>query len=95
MNVRNGIENLGQILTPAGTGGVSSPASAGKSSGESLGTDQARVSVTAGQLAQSAAGSDVRLDKVSSIQQAIQAGTYNVPASAVAQKVLTSMLAQH
>jgi flagellar biosynthesis anti-sigma factor FlgM len=53
------------------------------------------VSVTAGQLAQSAAGSDVRLDKVSSIQQAIQAGTYNVPASAVAQKVLTSMLAQH
>jgi anti-sigma28 factor (negative regulator of flagellin synthesis) len=34
----------------------------------------------------------VRADKVASVQAAIAAGTYNVPASAVASKVIDSML---
>jgi anti-sigma28 factor (negative regulator of flagellin synthesis) len=39
------------------------------------------------------AGDDgVRMDKVSSIQSAIAAGTYNIPASAVATKMVDAML---
>jgi anti-sigma28 factor (negative regulator of flagellin synthesis) len=35
---------------------------------------------------------DVRTDKVAAAQAALAAGTYNVPASAVASKVLDDML---
>jgi anti-sigma28 factor (negative regulator of flagellin synthesis) len=44
-------------------------------------------------VAQSASASGVRADKVSAIQGALAAGTYNVPASAVAGKVVDAMLA--
>jgi len=39
-----------------------------------------------------ATDSDVRTDKVAGIQSALAAGTYNVSASAVATKVVNSML---
>jgi negative regulator of flagellin synthesis FlgM len=89
MNVRNGIEGLSQIL-PAQS------ATAAKSSTTSqsgrVGEDKANVSALATHVAQSAATSDVRMDKVTSIQNALQAGTYHVPASDVAQKIIASML---
>jgi anti-sigma28 factor (negative regulator of flagellin synthesis) len=43
------------------------------------------VSLTAGE-------DGVRADKVSSVQAALAAGTYNVPASAVASKIVDAML---
>ena len=92
MNVRNDIENLSQILSPQ-----SAPTAAAGKSGNAApaagsGTDTAQVSSVATQVAQSASASDVRLDKVASIQAALQAGTYQVPASAVAQSVIGAML---
>ena len=46
-----------------------------------------------GAAMQSAAGHDsVRLDKVAAIRQALEAGTYNVNASRVADKVMDAML---
>jgi anti-sigma28 factor (negative regulator of flagellin synthesis) len=39
-----------------------------------------------------AAESDVRTDKVAAVQAALEAGTYDVPASAVASKVVDAML---
>jgi len=90
MNVRNGIENLSQILPsqPAQT----AAATKNKSSATTEHTDTANVSSVGTQVAQSAGDSDVRLDKVVGIQAALQAGTYQVPASAVAQKVIGALL---
>lgn len=92
MNVNNNIENLSQILSPqsapaatAGKSGNAAPAPNSK-------TDTAQVSSVAAQVAQSASGSDVRLDKVASIQASLQAGTYQVPASAVAKSVIGALL---
>ena len=52
--------------------------------------DQANLSVAGGLAAQG--GSDVRLDKVQALQQAIAAGTYHVSASDVAGKIVDSLL---
>jgi len=41
---------------------------------------------------QSTDTSDVRMDRVTELQQAIAGGTYNVPASAVADKMVESLL---
>ena len=90
MNIGNKIENLTPIIeTP--TLPKAAPADASVQS-EAQNTDKAQLSTAANQLAQSASGSDVRLDKVASIQSALRAGTYSVPASAVAQKVVSSLL---
>jgi len=90
MNVRNGIENLSQVLSPqpAQPAAVSKP----PASATPVGADTAQVSSVATQIVQSAGDSDVRLDKVAGIQAALQAGTYQIPASAVAQKVIGALL---
>ena len=53
--------------------------------------DSATFSSAAAGVAQSA-DADVRTDKVASIQAALAAGTYNVPASAVAGKLVDALL---
>ena len=93
MNIGNNIENLTQIFDPQTTGVAPTKTSAQNlTQNEAQKTDQAQLSTTASQVAQSAASSDIRLDKAASIQNALQAGTYSVPASAVAQKVVDSLL---
>ncbi len=94
MNIGNNIENLTQIFDPQTVTGATPAKAAAQNvtQNEAQKTDQAQVSTAASQVAQSAANSDVRLDKVASIQSALQAGTYSVPASAVAQKVVDSLL---
>jgi negative regulator of flagellin synthesis FlgM len=92
MNVRNDIENLSQILSPLSAPVAASGKGGSTAAPEGTGTDTAQVSSVATQVAQSANASDVRLDKVASIQAALQAGTYQVPASAVAQSVIGAML---
>lgn len=56
------------------------------------GVDQANVSGTANVVAQALSGSDVRMDRVTSLQGAIAAGTYNVPAADVAAKLMSSLM---
>ena len=102
MNIGNNIENLTQVLDPQFASRTVTGATPAKAAAQtetlneaqktSQKTDQAQLSTTASQVAQSAATSDVRLDKVASIQSALQAGTYSVPTSAVAQKVIDSLL---
>jgi flagellar biosynthesis anti-sigma factor FlgM len=91
MNVRNGIENLTQIF-PSPTATSAAAVRGNDPQGETLAGDKAQFSEVATQAAQSASVSDVRLDKVAAIQSALQAGTYQVPAADVAQKVVDSML---
>jgi negative regulator of flagellin synthesis FlgM len=93
MNVNNSIENLSPILSSQPVP-VSGNVKGGNTAvPEGTQKDTAQVSAVATQVAQSASASDVRLDKVASIQAALQAGTYQVPASAVAQSVIDAMLA--
>jgi len=62
--------------------------------GTSLGNaeDHTKLSGFGGALAQALSTSDVRMDKVTALQQAIAAGTYNVSASDVADKMIRSLL---
>ncbi len=54
--------------------------------------DQANVSNFGALVAQASASSDVRSDRVASLSAAISSGTYHVPASAVASKIVDSLL---
>jgi negative regulator of flagellin synthesis FlgM len=57
--------------------------------------DHTSLSSTASLISQglgSSSDSDVRTDKIAALQQSIAAGTYNVSASAVADKLMSSML---
>ena len=95
MEIRNNAEALKAFL------GVSSPASAQaqqiRSNGDKTAQavfagDQATLSHAGTEVSQSAALEGVRADRVAAVQQALAAGTYKVPASAVADKVIDSML---
>ena len=57
-----------------------------------LAGDQATLSLAGTEISQSAEQTGVRTDKVAAIQQALGDGTYRVPASAVAGKVIDAML---
>jgi negative regulator of flagellin synthesis FlgM len=50
------------------------------------------LSSAGSEVSLSANEEDVRTDKVAVVQAALAAGTYNVPASAVASKVVDAML---
>jgi negative regulator of flagellin synthesis FlgM len=93
MKIPNGIEDISQIFSSQAV--TNATATKGNSSpqNETVEADKAQLSDLATQLAQSAAAPDVRMDKVASIQSALQAGTYQVSAEDVAQKIVTSMLA--
>lgn len=55
--------------------------------------DSAQLSTTARLIRQNAGAADVRYEKVASIKAAIDAGTYSVPAAAVADRLIESMFA--
>jgi len=92
MEIRNGIAGLGSLL---GMGATDAAVERGEnheaSVSNALGADHATLSTAASELAQSG-DSGVRMEKVSSIQSALAEGIYSVPASAVASKVVDSML---
>jgi negative regulator of flagellin synthesis FlgM len=54
--------------------------------------DQTNLSSAGGLVVQALGGEDTRSAKVASLQQAIAAGTYNVPSSSVADKIIESLL---
>lgn len=84
-NGASALESARKTASPITDSGVSTASAATQK------PDQANLS-TLGALVAASAGTDVRLDKVSELRQAIQAGTYNVPASAVAGKIVDSLL---
>ena len=96
MDIRSGLDGLKALLgvTPA------APASAervrsGQPAGDTLSSDRATLSNAGSEVAQTAAEGAVRTDKVAEIQAKLAAGTYDIPASAVAAKVVDAMLGRN
>jgi flagellar biosynthesis anti-sigma factor FlgM len=91
MEIRSGLEGLRTLL---GVDGTSPPAVRGTPSGSEApaGADRATLSAAANQMAEPESGDGVRSGKVAAIQAAVAAGTYQVPAAAVASKLVDAML---
>ena len=92
MNVQNNLQGLQQLFSSQEV-----PQTAGKTvasqAAEAKGSaDQATLSSAASAASAVAPDSDVRMEKVAAIQQAVMNGTYNVPASEVAGKMIDHML---
>jgi flagellar biosynthesis anti-sigma factor FlgM len=94
MDIRNGVEGLKTLLGVTSTAPAQEQkAKSGLATGNaSLEGDRATLSSAGAEVSQTASESGVRGDKVSSVRAAIAAGTYSVPASAVAVKVVDAML---
>ncbi len=95
MDMRSGLDGLRSLLgVPQTSTAGNTPVRNGATAGTvAAGADRATLSDAANQVSQTSAGEDVRMDKVMSIQAALAAGTYSVSASAVASRVVDSMLA--
>lgn len=97
MDIRSSLDGLKSLLgvsqPPAAT--TQSKTTSGGGSSSALTSDRATFSNAGSEVAQTASDSDVRMDKVASIQAALASGTYNVPASAVASKMVDAMLGSH
>lgn len=94
MDIRSSLDGLKTLLgvTPATTTAAQKPKSGSSVEGSALTSDRATLSSAGSEVAQSAADGGVRSAKVAEIQAALQAGTYDVPASAVAAKMVDAML---
>ena len=96
MEIRNSAEALKAFLgvTPSVTGQVQ-PIRNGETAGSqaAFAGDRATLSRAATEVSQTAAGPEVRMERVAAIRQALAAGTYRIPASEVADKVIDAMSA--
>jgi negative regulator of flagellin synthesis FlgM len=94
MDMSSSLEGLRSLLGVNSTAPATTSIKPSGTPAESSSTfnDLATVSSAGSQVSAAAGGDGVRMDKVASIQAALASGTYNVPASAVASKVIDSML---
>jgi flagellar biosynthesis anti-sigma factor FlgM len=94
MDIRSSLDGLKTLLgvTPSATATAQRAKAGAASEGSGFSTDRATLSSAGSEVAQSAADGGVRTEKVAEIQAALLAGTYNVPASAVATKMVDAML---
>jgi negative regulator of flagellin synthesis FlgM len=96
MDIRSSLDGLKSLLGVAQpTSTTTQPKTTSGGSSSALTSDHATFSNAGSEVAQTASDSDVRMDKVASIQSALASGTYNVPASAVASKMVDVMLGSH
>jgi negative regulator of flagellin synthesis FlgM len=94
MDIRNRLEGLTSLLgvnaaIPSAPQSKHSAAAAGSG----FDTDRVTLSDIANEVSQAFSGEGVRMEKVAAVQAALAAGTYSVPASAVASKLVDAMLA--
>lgn len=93
MDIRNGLDGLRSIL---GANQTEPAAARARNNGATVSGgqdgDRATFSSVGNEVSQAVSESGVRADKVAPVQAALAAGTYNVPAAAVASKIVDAML---
>ncbi len=95
MDIRSSMDGLRSLLGVSQASSSSSPQvkqGTGSDAG-SISTDHATLSSAGTLFSQALSDDGVRMDKVAGVQAALAAGSYNVPASAVASRMIDSMLA--
>lgn len=94
MDVRNNLEGLGSLQgAQTRSTATASPHSGGQGSTGELTGDHVAFSSAGSEASLESLGDGVRMDRVAAVQAALAAGTYNVPSSAVAAKLVDAMLA--
>jgi negative regulator of flagellin synthesis FlgM len=95
MEIRNGVDGLKTLpgVNPADPAAQQGKSNGTPAAGNGFETDRATVSDAASEMSQAASDEGVRAEKVAAIQAALAAGTYHVPAAAVASKLVDAMLA--
>ena len=95
MNISNSLEGLRSLfgVNPAAPSSPQGNSNASAAPAGALESDSATLSSAASEVSQAVSGEGVRTEKVAAVQAALAAGTYNVPASAVASKLVDAMMA--
>jgi negative regulator of flagellin synthesis FlgM len=93
MDIRSSLDGLRSLLgVNAGAPASTQRNTEQVTEGNLLASDRATLSSAGSEVSQTASDSGVRMDKVQSVQAALGTGSYEVPASAVASKVVDAML---
>jgi flagellar biosynthesis anti-sigma factor FlgM len=93
MDIRNSLDGLKSLLGVESTAPAATRQTRDLRADESaLGSDRATLSSAGSEVSQASREDGVRMEKVASVQAALSAGTYDVPAAAVATKVVDAML---
>jgi negative regulator of flagellin synthesis FlgM len=94
MDIRNSLDGLKSLLGVTEPSVAQAQAKNNPPSTGALNSDRATVSSAGSEVANALVDTGVRTDKVAAVQAALAAGTYNVAASAVASKLVDSMLGE-
>ncbi len=96
MDIRSSLDGLKSLLgvSPAESSSVKRAKEGQPAESGLLTSDSATLSSAGTEVAQTASDGGVRSEKVAAVQSALADGTYNVPASAVASKMVDAMLGQ-
>jgi negative regulator of flagellin synthesis FlgM len=93
MDIRNSLDGLKSLLGVESTAPATArPTRSTQAEETALGSDRATLSSAGTGVSQASHEDGVRMDKVASIQAALATSTYEVPAAAVATKLVDVML---
>lgn len=95
MDIRSSLDGLRSLfgVNQAVSSAPQGKSNAGTALSGAFESDRATLSSAANEMSQAVSGEGVRMEKVAAVQSALAAGTYNVPASAVASKLVDVMMA--
>ena len=92
MDIRTSLDGLKSLLgVTSQTQPAVGPKGNATTGASALGSDRATLSSAGSEVSLTAGEDGVRPEKVAGVQAALAAGTYNVPASAVASKMVDAM----
>ena len=94
MDIRSSMDGLRSLLgvNASEPSAAQAKGATAANAGSPLDSDRATLSSAASGVLETSAQDGVRMEKVGAIQAALAAGTYDVPATAVASKLVDAML---